>query len=293
MEITKPSWWPERGVIETFCLDYKHLYTGCGCIHEGFRSLTVHSKECVYSRNDKMTEEQYQQQRYNRPCKSTDTIHVLFDGPCQLCQTGSQIFSRSHNGLRRVKSKLETALKVEDRSPPRQKLPATAEKPKVNSEEEIEHRVRLWRAENERYEQLLLSRIDERRQARMNAYDAFIAGERAKEVMENVPKEKHFYLFNFKGGPGGDLLRTADSLPILDHTVPAGHVCTYCHSDSRMGNGPSEQLPCGCHVHRDCATDQFFLSEFSLIRTQARCRSCGTKFELRQLHTNFEDDAFP
>ncbi|KAH6713857.1 hypothetical protein BKA61DRAFT_674470 [Leptodontidium sp. MPI-SDFR-AT-0119] len=274
------AWMPQLEVTNTACKDYLHLYAGCGCIHQETQSLTVHWKECVYATRSKMPEEKYQAMRKDHPCKEIEQIHVLFKGRCQLCKTGPQVLARSRDSFRRAGYIVRAALNVEDRTPPRQK-PATDQKPEPLSDEEINRRVGIWESAIKRHEQLLLRRIEDRRQQRRDAYNAFISAERAFEVESKVPPEDRFYLYNFTGGEGGDLLTPID----VHQLTPS---CTYCGNVAKPLNGPPEKLPCGCHVHRDCAADLFLIIEHGLSRQKARC-TCGTRFNLRRLHLNFED----
>ncbi|CZS96581.1 uncharacterized protein RCO7_04819 [Rhynchosporium graminicola] len=285
----KPSWWPELDASNNQCKHYKHLYTGCGCIHEGFQSLTVHSKECVHTKQGKLTEEEYQDIHRALPCKKSDNIHVILDGPCELCKSGVPLFFvRRRNSAQRLGFKIKSILNTEERSPPRQKVSAAAKKPEVHrTEEEIERRIQLWQDAVATYNELLDRRVDNRRQRRKEAYKAAIELERIEEIKNGVVEADRFHLFNFTGGAGGDLLQASD-----DATV---NICTYCDKETRAFNPPPEKLPCGCHVHRDCAADLFCLQANGLSRQRARC-TCGKpkgSFELRRLHMEFEDDSYP
>ncbi|KAG4432970.1 hypothetical protein IFR05_011538 [Cadophora sp. M221] len=100
--------------------------------------------------------------RRDHPCKEIEHIHVLFKGRCQLCKTGPQVLTRSRDSISRAGYKVQAALKVEDRAPPRQK-PTTDQKPEPQSEEEIKRRVGIWETAIDRHEQLLLRRIEDRR----------------------------------------------------------------------------------------------------------------------------------
>ncbi|KAH7346484.1 hypothetical protein BKA65DRAFT_551390 [Rhexocercosporidium sp. MPI-PUGE-AT-0058] len=280
--VTTPAWMPKIEITNTSCKDYQHLYANCGCIHKDTQSLTVHWKECIYTTHSKMPEEKYQASRRDIPCKEVEIIYVLFDGTCLLCNSGPQIITRSRNSVRRAGYKVQSALKVEERTPPRQK-PITDNKPNPRTDAEIARRVALWQSEIQRREHRLLRRIEDRKEQRRNAYKAFIASERRAEVDKGIPPADQFRLFNFTGGEGGDLLSTATG---HEQALP----CTYCGSTIRPLNGPPEKLPCGCLVHRDCAADQFLLTEHGLSRQKAKC-PCGARFNLRRLHLNFEDDA--
>lgn len=133
------------------------------------------------------------------------------------------------------------------------------------------------------------NKLNARRQFNKDAYYAYIEKLRAKEIENGVPAHERFYLFDFFGRGGGDLLKTftpkASSTP---------HKCVFCESADAPTN--LEVLPCGCVVHRVCAAERFIQSQWTpLLKPTCVCKMevggqmVDRTFVLRRLVTDFED----
>lgn len=152
---TRPIWRPQLETTYTACKNYKHLYSGCGCIHEHLQALTVHFKRCVYADHSKMTENEYQVMHLDQPCKGPPfVIQIIFPKSCWTCSTGPQIITRSKNTISRAGYKLQAARKDEDSTPPRQK--PIAQTPEPRSPAELERRIQVFESEQVRSEELVL-----------------------------------------------------------------------------------------------------------------------------------------
>lgn len=213
-------------------------------------------------------------------CPAVKKVHQFLNRPCPKHRAP---IAR----MRSTKEKVKTGLRSLSRKstkyvPTAEEERAEAERvPKLNQMWEDYMTMERIEAEN---------KVNARKQVNRDVYYAYIAKLREQRDKDGVPEHERFYLFDFFGREGGDLLKPFS--PKAGSTTL--HKCAFCETAHAPEN--LEVLPCGCVVHRSCAAKRFIRSQWvPLLKPTCVCKvevdgeMVERTFVLRRLVTDFED----
>jgi len=261
------------------CISYHMMAPDCGCILFGLPQTIRHSPDCMFGKAKLNEAEHTKFLHSTQTCPIVKKVHQFLDRSCPNHKTPMA-------RIKNTREKVSTGLRSIGRKSTKH----------VKTEEEQQ-------AEDERVPKLLqqwedymaMERIEEenkvnaRKQINRDAYYAYNAELREQEAKDEVPAHKRFYLFDFFGREGGDLLK-----PFLPKASSTPHKCAFCET----ADAPDklQVLPCGCVVHRLCAADRFIQSQWKplekptcVCKMEVDGKAVDRTFVLRRLVTDFDD----